>query len=135
MSESAAVPAIVLPPAGQGPPAVKKTIAKKHRGSVKFDFEALLKGNRQRGQTVLCIPRQTFHRLVKEIMGYQKSDLRIERRALTALQEDAELLLVEHFKRCSRLAEFRGRDTVRQTDWQFVREDAEQLALPYSGRS
>lgn len=129
-----AVPAIVVPPGESGVVGVKKTI-KKRRGSAKFDFDAMSRGKRQKGQAVLCIPRQTFHRLVKEIMSYTKSDLRIETSAIAALQEDGELYLMEHFKRCSRLAEFRGRDTVRQSDWNFVREDAEQLALPYSGRS
>lgn len=132
---SVAVPAIVLPSEGAPAPAIKRVLPKKRRASVKFDCEALIKGNRQRGQTVLCIPRQTFRRLVKEVIGSRKVDFRIERAALTALQEDAELYLVEHFKRCSRLAEFRGRETVRQADWQFVREDAEELALPYSGRN
>ena len=128
---SVAVPAIVLPAIGQP---VKRSL-KKRRGSVKHDFEALVDGKMQGGVPVLCIPRQTFHRLVKEIMGYYKSDLRIENDAIAALQEDAELLLVEYFKRCSRLAEFRGRETVRKRDWEFVCEDGEQLALPYSGRS
>jgi histone H3/H4 len=83
----------------------------------------------------LYLPRTTFRRLILEIMGDLNSDLRVSQGALTALQEDAELLLTERFKRCSRLAEFCRRDTVRQADWQFMGEDEGSLAQPYSGRS
>ena len=123
-----------LAPPAVGQP-IRRRALKKRRGSVKHEFDAFMHGKRHGGAPVLCIPRQTFHRLVKEIIGNYKSDLRIESDAITALQEDAELLLIENFKRCSRLAEFRGRETVQKRDWKFVQEDGEQLALPYSGRS
>lgn len=86
-------------------------------------------------RALLCIPRVTFRRLVEEIAAGYKSDLRIQQEAIDTLQEDAELLLVERFKRCSRLAEICRRDTVRDEHWNFVREDEESLALPYLGRS
>jgi histone H3/H4 len=91
---------------------------------------------RRTGDTpLLSLPRCTFRRLVLEIMRDLRSDLCISHGALMALQEDAEMLIIERFKRCSRLAEFCRRDTVRQADWLFMGEDEGSLAQPYSGRS
>lgn len=108
---------------------------KRRRASSKRDFESMISGKRQSSKPLMCLPRATFHRVVAEIIADLKPDLRIQCEALNTLQEDAELLLVERFKRCSRLAEFCRRDTVRETDWRFVGEDEGSLALPYSGRS
>lgn len=112
-----------------------KIAKKKIRRSAKHEFDALMRGKRQGGESILCIPKATFRRLVEEIAADCKSDLRIQRDAFAMLQEDAELLLIERFKRCSRLAEICRRDTIRDEHWKFVREDEEQMALPYSGRS
>jgi histone H3/H4 len=94
-----------------------------------------IKRRRTADTPLLSLPRTTFRRLVLEIMRDLRSDLCISHDALTALQEDAEMLIIERFKRCARLAEFCRRDTVRQTDWQFMGEDEGSLAQPYSGRS
>lgn len=84
---------------------------------------------------MLCIPKLTFRRLVIEIAASFKSDLRFREEAIHTLQEDAELFVIERFKRCARLAEICHKDTVQSKHWNFVREDEEAVALPYSGRS
>lgn len=117
------------------PPEVVRGRAPKRRVSAKRDFETVHKGKGLGSRALLCIPRASFRRLVDEIAAGCKSDLRIQQEALDALQEDAELLIVERFKRCSRLAEICHRDTIREKHWNFVREDEGTTALPYSGRS
>jgi hypothetical protein len=64
-----------------------------------------------------------------------KSDLRLRQDALDTVQEDAEMLIIERFKRCARLAEICRKDTVRSEHWNYVREDEGGVALPYSGRN
>jgi histone H3/H4 len=120
------------PPTADASSAITK---KKRRGSSKKDFDALMRGKRQGQKAILCIPKATFRRLVEEIAAECKSDLRIQQDAVDTLQEDAELLIIERFKRCSRLAEICRKDTIRDEHWNFVREDEGSLALPYSGRS
>lgn len=109
----------------------------KRRLSVKRDFDLCMAGKRLWGKErpMLCIPKLTFRRLVEEIAAGFKSDLRIRGDAIHTLQEDAELLVIERFKRCARLAEICHKDTVQSKHWNFVREDEEGVALPYSGRS
>jgi histone H3/H4 len=121
------------PPIASSPTSPKRRLKK--RASVKRDFDSVSSGRGLGTRALLCIPRVTFRRLVEEIAAGYKSDLRIQQEAIDTLQEDAELLLVERFKRCSRLAEICRRDTVRDEHWNFVREDEESLALPYLGRS
>lgn len=109
---------------------------KRRRFSAKKAFDALVRGKGYKdGRPVLCIPRLAFRKLVEEIAATNKSDLRFQLDAMTTLQEDAELLVIERFKRCARLAELCRKDTVRDEHWNFLREDEEQMALPYSGRS
>lgn len=127
------VPATVLPAIPVG--ACGSRPVKRKRASSKRDFESMISGKRQSTRPLMCLPRATFHRVVAEIIAEINPELRLQQEALNTLQEDAELLLVERFKRCSRLAEFCRRDTVRETDWRFVGEDEGSLALPYSGRS
>ncbi len=117
------------------PTAAPKAGRIKKRASVKRAFESMMNGRRGGDKPFMCLPRVTFHRLVTEIMADFKPDLRIQADAINTLQEDAELLLVERFKRCSRLAEFCKRETVKKGDWLFMGEDEGSLALPYSGRS
>ena len=118
-------------------PAIVKTSKAKRRISVKRDFDLVMNGKRLTGKDrpFLCIPRLTFRRLVEEIASDLKSDLRIRQDALDTLQEDAEMLVIERFKRCSRLAEICRKDTVRSEHWNYIHEDEGGVALPYSGRS
>jgi histone H3/H4 len=117
-------------------PEVLKPVKRiKKRESSKRHFDAMMSGRRGYDKPFMCLPRATFHRLVTEIMADFKSDLRIQSDAVHTLQEDSELLLVERFKRCARLAEFCKRETVKKGDWVFMGEDEDSLALPYSGRS
>ena len=137
------MPALTVPPPATAPQPSNATAAasgtkppmKKRRRSAKYEFDALMRGKRQGQQPVLCIPRTTFRRLVEEIAADCKSDLRFQKNAFSILQEDAELLIIERFKRCSRIAEICRKDTIRDEHWNFVREDEDSLALPYSGRS
>jgi histone H3/H4 len=130
-----------VPVAGGGctSPSASKAIhapTKRRRLSAKKAFDALIQGRGHRdGRAVLCIPKLAFRKLVEEIASECKSDLRFQLDAMITLQEDAEMLVIERFKRCARLAELCRKDTVRDEHWNFVREDEEQMALPYSGRS
>ena len=71
-----------------------------------------------------AIPRVSFRRLVEEIAGEFKSDLRFQPEAIEALQASAEDLLSTRFARCSQLVELCKRDTVREEHWNFVQDDA-----------
>ena len=104
--------------AGEGAPSapVKQTASFKRRARRQFE-----------------IPRVTFHRLVHEIAGKYKSDLRIQRDAFEALQEAAEVLVSERFARCSQLVDLCKLDTVRDEHWRFVQEEAG--LVPCSGKS
>lgn len=77
-----------------------------------------------------AIPRVSFRRLVQEIVNERHADLRIQEKALEALQEAAENLVSERFVRCAELAELCKLDTVRGEHWRFVGE-----GLPCSGTS
>jgi histone H3/H4 len=80
-----------------------------------------------------AIPKVAFRRLVQEIAGDMKSDLRFQPEAIEALQECAERLVTENFERCSHLAELCKLDTVRHEHWRFVLN--EQGAIPCSDKS
>jgi len=64
-------------------------------------------------------------------MGDRKSDLRIQGKAMEALQESAETLITERFVRCSELADLCKLDTVRGEHWRFVQD----VVIPCSDRS
>lgn len=80
------------------------------------------------------IPCVTFRRLVHEIAGQYKSDLRFQREAVEALQEASEILVSERFARCSQLVDLCKLDTVRDEHWRFVQGEGG-LLLPCSGTS
>jgi histone H3 len=46
----------------------------------------------------MLIPKQLFQRLVREIAGDFKTDLRFQHTAIEALQEAAEMMLVNGFE-------------------------------------
>jgi histone H3/H4 len=71
----------------------------------------------------LCIPKLSFRRLVQEIAQGFKSDLRFQQDGIDALQEAVEMLVIERFKKCARLAELCRKDTVRDEHWNFVCND------------
>jgi histone H3/H4 len=116
-------------------PPPEPSLKRKRRMSSKRDFEKMQKGTLKSSRPLLCIPRASFHRLVSEILSSCNGDLRIQGDAIDVLREEAEMLVVDRFKRCARLAEYCGRDTVRSGDWTFVHDDESVRELPYSGRS
>ena len=63
-------------------------------------------------KTLYSVPRATFQRLVREITGDFKSDLRWTAEALEALQGDAEQFVEEHFARARDLSHRFGHSTV-----------------------
>jgi histone H3/H4 len=56
-------------------------------------------------RNLYSVPRATFVRLVREIAGDFKSDLRWTADALTALQGESELFVEEHFARARDLSD------------------------------
>lgn len=70
---------------------------------------------------VYAIPRVAFRRLVEEIAGKYKSDLRFQPEGIDALQESAENMLAEHFERCAHVAGLCKVDTIRKQHWTFAR--------------
>ena len=54
---------------------------------------------------------------------------------MDVLQETAEGLVVERFKKCARIADLCRMDTVRSEHWNFVRQEEEEEAVPCLGRS
>ena len=103
---------------GSDAPPAKPTIAKRRANRRQFE-----------------IPKVTFRRLVQEIAGEFKSDMRFQRDAYEALQEAAEGLVSRRFLRCSQLADLCKLDTVRDEHWRFVQDEAAGLLVPCSGRN
>lgn len=102
------------------PVAIPARVIKRKRGSAKKAFEAILVGRSVSKRAELCIPKLSFRKLVQEIAQEFKSDLRFQQDGLDALQEAVEMLVIERFKKCSRLAELCRKDTVRGEHWNFV---------------
>ncbi len=78
----------------------------------------------------LLTAKKPFQRLVREIAGEVRADMRFERTALLALQEAAEQHLTALFENAQRLAVHGKRITVRPEDMQLVRHingDEQQL--------
>lgn len=69
------------------------------------------------------IPRRAFDRLVREIMQDIRSDLRVEKDAMEALQEATEAHLKERFFRCGKLADLCKLNTIKDDHWRFVNEE------------
>ncbi|XP_018566573.1 histone H3.3-like [Anoplophora glabripennis] len=73
--------------------------------------------------TTLCIPRLPFSRLIREIiMDLYRIDHRIERQALVALQEAAEMYLTYLFEDANRCAHHARRVTLLPKDMRLVLE-------------
>lgn len=89
---------------------------------------------RRSKKRTFAIPKVAFRRMVQEIAGEYKSDLRFQRDAFDALQESAEQLVTKQFERCSQLAELCKLDTVRHEHWRFVQENQGD-GIPCSGTS
>ena len=62
--------------------------------------------------TVSAIPVAAFHRLVREIAGELKSDLRWEKEALEALHVDTEAYLIESFDRGNKRRKINHKSTL-----------------------
>jgi histone H3/H4 len=106
-----------------GETAIPARVIKRKRGSAKKAFEAILAGRSVSNRAELCIPKLSFRRLVQEIAQGFKSDLRFQQDGIDALQEAVEMLVIERFKKCARLAELCRKDTVRDEHWNFVCND------------
>lgn len=74
-----------------------------------------------RQTTNLLIPLAPFHRLVREIMHERDSTIRITRECLQALQESAELYLIQLLEDAYRCASHRDRITLLPKDLELVR--------------
>lgn len=96
---------------------------KKRRVSAKQIFDARMRGEGKLHAHDMCIPKQSFRRLVQEITSKCKSDIRIQQEALDALQEAVEILIIERFQKCARLAEVCRKDTVYAEHWNYVGEE------------
>lgn len=70
--------------------------------------------------TDLLIPRQPFHRLVREIVQAAKKDARMQKDAFEAIQECAEMFLVQIFQDAFLLAAHRKCRTVQPNDVQLL---------------
>lgn len=90
---------------------------------------------KRKARREFSIPKVSFRRLVQEIASEYKSDLRFQQEAVDILQETAEGLVVERFKKCARIADLCRMDTVRSEHWNFVRQEEEEEAVPCLGRS
>ncbi|KAI1710097.1 core histone h2A/H2B/H3/H4 domain-containing protein [Ditylenchus destructor] len=77
--------------------------------------------------TKLLIPFQPFSRLVKEILQECNKRLYIEKRAILALQDEAESRLVKLFQTANRSAAHAKRFTITPTDFVLVRWIIEQF--------
>jgi histone H3/H4 len=118
-----------------GEPTAPAAPVKRKRGSAKKSFDAYLRGRRGGSRPDMFIPKLSFLRLVQEIAATFKSDLRFQQEAVNVLQETAEGLVVERFKKCARIAGLCRMDTVRSEHWNFVRQEEEEEAVPCLGRS
>lgn len=124
-----------IQPAAEEQEAVPVAPVKRKRSSAKKAFDAYLRGRRGGTRPDMFIPKLSFLRLVQEIAGERKSDLRFQQEAVDILQETAENLVVERFKKCARIADLCRMDTVRSEHWNFVRQEEEEEAIPCLGRS
>ena len=115
--------------------AVPVAPVKRKRSSAKKAFDAYLRGRRGGTRPDMFIPKLSFLRLVQEVASSFKSDLRFQQEAVDVLQETAENLIVERFKKCARIANLCRMDTVRSEHWNFVRQEEEEEAVPCLGRS
>jgi histone H3/H4 len=118
-----------------GAPTAPAGPVKRKRSSAKKAFDAYLRGRRGGTRPDMFIPKLSFLRLVQEIASTFKSDLRFQQEAVDVLQETAEGLVVERFKKCARIADLCRMDTVRSEHWNFVRQEEEEEAVPCLGRS
>lgn len=125
----------MTPPATSKDPPPPAAPVKRKRYSAKKAFDGYLRGRRVGTRPDLFIPKLSFLRLVQEIAAECKSDLRFQQEAVDILQETAEGLIVERFKKCARIADLCRMDTVRSEHWNFVRQEEEEEAVPCLGRS
>jgi histone H3 len=75
-----------------------------------------------RETTNLLIPKLPFGRIIREVLNlYCPADFRITKVALEALQESAEIYLVQLFEDAYRCALHRKRVTLQPIDMELVR--------------
>jgi len=72
--------------------------------------------------TARIIPKAAFCRLVKEVGQDYRTDLRWHSDAITALQEAAEMFLVQNFENANLIAIFAKRITITPKDLQLARK-------------
>jgi histone H3/H4 len=108
------------PPVDPAVPVEPAPAPAKKRGASKRKSSAPVKN---------CIPKLTFRRLMREIVADNRSDMRLQKEAVEALQEAAEALVTERFQKCSQLAELCHIDTVRSDHWNYIRDTETVSAL------
>nr|XP_023021613.1 histone H3.3-like [Leptinotarsa decemlineata] len=98
-------------------------IFKLHNKNYKINVTTLREIKRLQSTTSNLIPRLPFARVIREIlMEHTTSDHRVQLEALQALQEAAELYLVQLFEDANRCAYHAKRVTVKPNDMNLVLE-------------
>jgi len=82
---------------------------------------ALIEIRRYQKGTSLLLRKLRFQRLVREIAGYYKSDLRFQGSAILALQEAAENYIVRLYEETNLLVIHRNRITITVKDMRLAR--------------
>jgi histone H3 len=99
---------------------------KKKKRRYKPGIRALKDIRKYQKSTKLLIPKSSFIRLVKEIIQKEKRDLRIQASAVLALQEAAEMFVVNMFEYSNYCAIHGKRVTVQAKDIQLVKKIREE---------
>jgi len=108
----------------------KKSVVDKNKNKKKRRYKpgmrALKDIRKYQKSTELLIPKSSFVRLVKEIVQKEKGDLRIQASAVLALQEAAEMFVVNMFEYSNYCAIHGNRVTVQAKDIQLVKKIREE---------
>lgn len=114
------------------PKSRKQKVPKKLTAKIK---PALAEIKNLRHTVGLLIPLAAFHRVVREIIQNINSELRITRGCLEALQESAELYMVQLLEDAYRCTLHRNRVTLHPSDIEFVRYIRGTSDVAYKGRA
>lgn len=113
-----------VPPRGSEPP--MKPMRKKPKEHIPYNIgNKVFKLNKSTLQhirklqstTKLCIPKLPFSKLIREILReYTTPDMKIQKEALTALHEAAEMYIIQLFEDSNRCAGHAKRVTLKPID-------------------
>ena len=90
-----------------------------HMTSLEITPVPAKKQHRRKSHPTRGIPRAVFKRLVQEIAGERKSDVRFQVGAIDALHTASENLLMDKFGRCNKLMTLCNTCTVQELHWKF----------------